>query len=210
MKQWLSTNLQYNGQIIELGIFDYITKQSEDSVQYALPLSVVFAGNLYKSTFLQQINWTPTDCVLNLYGAKCPDEVIQKDCIHYCGVSMPDELPHKLTSSNFGLVWDGDSASCCSGPFGEYLKYNAPHKFSLYIAAGLPVIVWSKMGLAAFVEQNHIGLCVDSLDEIPQRLKTIDLHSYNTMLQNVRQLQDKVIHGDMLITALDKALDAIG
>ena len=43
-----------------------------------------------------------------------------------------DELKYKATykmEGSFGLVWDGTSKDTCIGGFGEYLKFNNPHKF---------------------------------------------------------------------------------
>lgn len=55
------------------------------------------------------------------------------------GSYMPEELPEKL-EAKYGLVWDGLEITSCEGTFGQYLKYNNPHKFSLYMAAGIAVI----------------------------------------------------------------------
>ena len=47
----------------------------------------------------------------------------------------------------WGLVWDG--AKLDSGDTGlDYERFNQPHKISLYLACGLPLIVWSE-GYAA-------------------------------------------------------------
>ena len=34
-------------------------------------------------------------------------------------------------------MWDGPSPDTCAGVYGAYLRYNNPHKTSLYLAAGL-------------------------------------------------------------------------
>ena len=59
---------------------------------------------------------------------------------------------------SFGLVWDGMSSETCKGSFGEYLRINNPHKTSLYLASGIPVIIWSKAALAEFIEKNKCGI----------------------------------------------------
>ena len=56
---------------------------------------------------------------------------------------------------------------------GEYLQYNAPHKMSLYIRCGLPIIVWEKAGLAPFVKKNNVGICISSLTELEDILPKI-------------------------------------
>ena len=50
----------------------------------------------------------------------------------------------------------------CTGQYGEYLKINSPFKFSLYLAANRPVVVWSKSALASYVKEYKLGICVDS------------------------------------------------
>ena len=54
---------------------------------------------------------------------------------------------------NWGLVWDGNSIDTCSGNFGEYLRLNAPFKFSLYLAAKRPVVVWRESAMAEYVRK---------------------------------------------------------
>ncbi|NRO11242.1 Beta-1,6-galactofuranosyltransferase WbbI [Lactobacillus helveticus] len=48
---------------------------------------------------------------------------------------------------------------------GNYLRYNDPHKLSLYLASGIPVIIWKKAAEAKFVEENKVGITVDSLED---------------------------------------------
>ena len=72
--------------------------------------------------------------------------------VKYCGQYKPEELPEKL-EGGFGLVWDGDDLGACTGVFGEYMKYNNPHKTSLYLASGLPVIIWEKAAMAKYIEK---------------------------------------------------------
>lgn len=54
-----------------------------------------------------------------------------------------EELPGALVQS-FGLVWDGNSMDTCTGNYGSYLRINDPHKVSLYLSSGLPIIVGQK------------------------------------------------------------------
>lgn len=60
------------------------------------------------------------------------------------GSFKPEESPEHLQG-----VWDGDSVDTCAGNTGAYLRYNNPHKTSLYLACGMPVIVWKEAAIAA-------------------------------------------------------------
>lgn len=129
---------------------------------------------------------------------------------NYIG-SFPGDIVPKHISSNFGLVWDGESLEDCDkgGNFGQYLRINNPHKFSLYIAAGIPVIVWKKSALANFVQKNGIGICIDSISDIDNVMKKITQNEYKSLLMNVALLQEKVTTGFFLRNALNKSLEII-
>ena len=100
-----------------------------------------------------------------LYGINYDEQNITSLNVEYKGAFLPNEIPSKLEGS-FGLVWDGDSTDGCNGASGDYIRYNNPHKLSLYISSCLPVIVWSQAAIADFVRQHNIGFCVDKLIDI--------------------------------------------
>ena len=105
----------------------------------------------------------------------------------------------------YGLVWDGDSLDTCSGLTGEYLKINNPHKLSLYLAVGLPVIIWEKAAEAEFVLKENVGVTVKSLYELPQRLATVSYNDYNIMKNNVRIVGERLRRGEYMMEAIRKA-----
>ena len=108
-----------------------------------------------------------------------------------------DIIPSKL-KADFGLVWDGDSVDTCAGDTGRYLLYNNPHKFSLYLASGLPVIVWEKSAVSEFVRQYGIGLIVSSLNEIGKRVRNLSIDEYKQMLSRVAKISADIRSGKFL------------
>lgn len=98
----------------------------------------------------------------------------------------------------WGLVWDGDSITTCDGVLGDYLRYNLPHKLSLYIAAGLPVIVWSQSAVADWVKENHLGLVVDSLEELPERIAAVTEAEHRDYIAHSRKMGNRLRNGEML------------
>ena len=46
------------------------------------------------------------------------------------------------------------------------MRFNNPHKLSLYVALGLPVIVWREAAIAEFVLKQGIGITVSDLLEL--------------------------------------------
>lgn len=106
----------------------------------------------------------------------------------------PEELPYVLSGS-FGLVWDGTSANTCSGVYGEYLQINNPHKASLYIASGIPVIIWSHAALADFVKENDCGIVVDSLSDIKGKLMNMSESEYQRLRMDTAVTADRLRSG---------------
>ena len=115
------------------------------------------------------------------------------------------ELPWHLKGA-YGLVWDGDTAKTCSGIFGDYLRINNPHKTSLYLACGIPIITWNKAAIAQYVRKNRVGITVSSLDEINEKLKDVSKDEYNLMRKNAKKCSERVRKGYYLKKAIQEAL----
>ena len=187
--------------MVSLGVFDYLLESVPNQV-HRLEYPIVFAGNLGKSVFLKKSVWMKDMGInISLYGPNyCKDDY--NDNFIYRGCLQPNEVPFKIQGS-FGLIWDGDSIDTCSGAFGKYMKYNNPHKLSLYIAACLPIIVWKEAAIAKFVEKEEIGFCVSKISDISSKIKKLDIEEYNKYLSNLKKLQYKVINGEFTNAALD-------
>ena len=189
--------------IINLNIFDYIDHENKKA-KVSIDKNIIIAGNLIleKSKYLKDLKKLK-DVKFNLYGINF-DESCRGDNIDYKGAFKPDELVKNLEGS-FGLVWDGDSIKTCSGLYGNYLKFNNPHKLSLYLSSGLPVIVWRKSALAQYVDQNNLGIVVNSLEELNSELKKVTPKKYAAMLENVHIIQKNLKAGKYLEKAIIKA-----
>lgn len=188
--------------MISMSVFDYLLDDVPSQV-HGLDYPIVFAGNLEKSEFLKKHVWKENMGIhINLYGPNyCEDNY--NDNFSYRGCFPPNEVPFKIQGS-FGLIWDGDSIDTCAGAFGEYMKYNNPHKLSLYIAACLPIIVWEKAAIAKIVEKEKIGFCVSKISDITSKIKEINSDEYNQYLSNLKRIQCKVINGEFTNEVLDK------
>ncbi|MSD83481.1 hypothetical protein GKC32_04170 [Lactobacillus curvatus] len=195
MTQWLIDNGIESNKITNLGIFDYLNPNN--LIDAKLDSGIIFAGNLKKSEFLKKV---PQNLKMRLFGLN-PPQLPNSTNLIYEGVFSPEELP-KYINGSFGLVWDGSSVERCDGVMGEYLKYNNPHKVSLYLSSGLPVIVWKKSAMADFVEQNSVGIAVNSLTDLEEILMSLDENEYNKMKNNVRLLSEKVRTGGFIKKAL--------
>ena len=107
---------------------------------------------------------------------------------------MADELPFVL-NAEFGLVWDGPSVETCEGGYGKYLMYNNPHKASLYLVSGIPIIIWEKAALANFIVENKIGFTISSLNDINEKLEGLSDEEYRVMKQNTIIFSERLSKG---------------
>ena len=192
--------------LIDLKIFDYIL--CEDNTKKIMFSRVVnIAGNLddKKAGYLKKIK--SLDVSFNLFGINYNLEKAKN--ISYKGNFPSEEIPNIL-NTGFGLIWDGNSLTECNGLYGEYLKYNSPFKLSLYLAAGLPVIIWSKAAQASFVEQNKVGLVVDSLYDLSEKLSNLSEAEYFELVNNVKVVSSKLRTGYYTTKAIEKAVEEIG
>ena len=198
MLSWLKQN-GLTVKAVSLQLFDYDNPQPlNEKINYRK--SICFAGNLAKSTFLKKFH--PDGIELYLYGVGLSKKM-QDTNIHYQGSFSPTELPKHLTQS-FGLVWDGDSIDSCSGIYGQYTKYNAPHKASLYLSSGIPIIVWKNAGIAGYIVKHNLGIAIDSLTQLNDTLNTISLEKYKSMKESCFKEAYKMRNGEFITHAIEK------
>ncbi len=195
--------------VVCLEIFDYltdckITKTGEKGEEPSLAV----AGNLLrtKSGYIYHIHDSEQNKGLkvHLFGLSF-DETVKNDDLIYHGSFPAAELPEAL-AGDFGLVWDGLEASTCAGHVGEYLRYNNPHKTSLYLASGLPVIIWSKAAMAEFILKNKLGIAIDDLADAKHAIEAVTQEEYAAMCENVRKISSQLRSGKHFYNALDKLL----
>lgn len=180
----------------ELEIFDYMNPKSLSEKK--LNDGIVFAGNLLKSTFLKDLD---VRTKVELMGPN-PLKNYPKNFV-YKGVFDPDEVPEHL-NMKFGLVWDGSSIDTCNGLYGHYMKYNNPHKASLYISSGIPLIIWNEAAIADFIKKEGIGLTIGSLKEVDDLLANITEEEYEKMKKNTLKVAKKMRSGFYIKTAVDR------
>ena len=195
--------------LISLGIFDYLIDGIDlgrlEQRKNDLSMPVIVAGNLtrQKAGYVYDL---PEEPDFNLFGAGYDNKA--KANIHYHGSFAPDDLPYHLKGS-FGLVWDGPTSKTCSGANGSYLRINNPHKTSLYLSSGIPVIIWSEAALAGFVKENNCGITVDSLDKLKEAIANTNDSEYEEMRTNAVKLSVALRAGSYLSGALTKAESAL-
>ena len=186
--------------IVTLEIFDYLIPDFNENKIYDKD-KILLAGNfdIRKTKYARNLPEKPE---FEIYGINFEHDNLPNN-VHYKGAFSPEELPNHL-QGGFGLVWDGDSSDTCSGMYGKYLKINNPHKASLYLASGFPIIVWRQSALADFVRNNNCGILVNSLFEILESLESMSEDEYQELVKNSKRIGEKIRQGYYLKTALEK------
>lgn len=197
----MSLYLEKNGlkaKIFNLDIFDYLMPEHFSVVSEYDKKEIAFAGNLAKSTFLQKIG-ALSDFRFSLYGSwiKELDMITRNKNVSYLGSFASEALIENLRGG-WGLVWDGNSIDTCNGINGEYMRYNCPHKVSMYIVAERPIIIWKEAAMADYVINNNLGIAIDSLHSLQNAMSKISDDDYMSMIVSVRREKKKLINGEHL------------
>jgi hypothetical protein len=171
----------------------------------AAPSCLYIFGNLTreKAGYVYEIEAAASGLSVEIYGPNC-DVGLLPQGVHWNGLLNPQQ-PDLDTLRGFGLVWDGDSPARLAGPFGEYLKYNAPHKFSLYLALGIPVIAPTAAAVAPVVDRYGLGACVNSVQDALRFVETCPDSEWKRMVEAVREVQRRVQAGGFVGSALSRA-----
>ena len=171
-----------------LEIFDYLSAAPvpQGDTLARQGYGVFYAGglNYRKNRFLYDVGPYIRNYTFYLYGNGFDVEKAKgQEHLKYLGFCPSDRLI-ETAQGHFGLVWDGTSIETCDGNTGNYLRYNDPHKTSLYLAAGIPVILWSQAAMAPFIRDNGLGITVDSLVDLDKAIDGVSDESYRQMLAN--------------------------
>ena len=211
MQRWLGDN-GYTHPTGALGLFDYRSPEVNTAHTAAQQqLRLVYAGGLAmrKNAFLLKLSTQPLPYELHIFGNRDGLPGLKDNAAMMFHPFMPADNFIREVDADFGLVWDGDSTDSCTGAFGEYLRFNSPHKASFYLRAGLPLVVWRQAAIAPIVEHEGIGICIDSLDELAARLQAVTPECYKAMRRQVVLVAQRLASGQFLLAALQQATDTI-
>lgn len=203
MEDYLRKYIQID-QCIHNEIFDYLCDEGNRSIQChqftGNSPAIIFAGNMEKrkSPFLYELRGDKMNFRINLYGRR--ETTFENPKLNYCGSFPADILPGKL-KGDIGLIWDGEADALSDRTAQrDYTRYNMPHKFSCYMAAGLPVIAWKGAAVAETIMKYHVGYLVDNLYGV----NDLDLVDYEECRKNAESLGCKVREGYFTRRVLEK------
>lgn len=210
MKKFILDKFQFKENDIEvLQIFDYLIPSSNKRNENIDIHSLVVAGNLSKERAGYIYNLK--DLQLNhakmfLYGFGYENKDVKIPQVKYMGVVNAEEIPEVVSKYGWGIAWDGTSLNSCEGNAGKYLHFINQHRISLYLAAGIPVITWENSGLADFIKTNDVGICVNSLMELEEKIANIDEKTYQEKQRNTKKIGERVRKGYYFERALINVL----
>lgn len=201
MEEW-ARSMGYRGWVYQLTLFDFLSRPSDRRRE--LSRTVVFAGNLHKSPFVYQLSQPALkDIQFLVYGAGGDSTRAWPRNVEFKGSYAPSQLPNVVEGS-FGLLWDGDSWDTPAGPIGKYMPYITHHKVSLYILAGLPILVPRIAGSASFIEKNGLGILIDDLSMIEPAIQQISEEDYRRMRTNLSIWSKRILNGFQLKDVLSE------
>ncbi len=184
----------------ELEIWDYLVAPGFKPGEWNAAGPILFAGSLWPG----KIGW------LYRADAKRPALLVRgRGYEQALAPGLGDTLAGPFDSENpvfmppagWGLVWDGAKLDS-EGTEADYERINQPHKVSLYLACGLPLIVWSEGYAAGWLVRNGCGVTTPSLEAIPEILAKITPAQHAAMRQRAQECGEKVRAGYYLLNAL--------
>lgn len=184
----------YTGSIIVHGMWANIPEDIETD-----GLPIVYAGNLSleKSGFL--INPKYENIIkkyVSIFGKinQGMGDVINYNYIGALNNEFLVKYIRNTRNFEYGLIWDE--------PFGvdhtswsDYNALNMPAKLSMYIRAGIPVIVKSNTRAAEIVEKYKIGVIIDSIEDIENVINNNDIR-YSMLANNVFDMSKYIKNGE--------------
>lgn len=207
MGAWFKEH-KFSAEITNIEAFDYLHTENPNAKRTPTnyeQLRIVFAGNMGPFIF-ELDNLERGNFKFDLYGVGFDEKKVKNvndTILDYKGCFPSNEVIDHI-DGDFGLVWYGNTLDSCDGETGQYLKYNNPHKLSLYLLCDMPIIIWDKAAMADLVEQEGIGFRVKSLRDIKQCLAELTPEQINEMKQNVQRVKADVQSGQFLTSALQR------
>ncbi|TYC47478.1 sugar transferase [Leuconostoc litchii] len=174
--------------------FDYLGSVTENAY---FSHKINFAGTFQKSPWLKDYAGPQ----ISLFGSK-PKKwagVEFPGSVDYCGNFDPVNILNGF-HDGFGLLWDSDFED---KTYQTYTKFNAPHKASLYLRAGLPLIAWHKSAIGHLIKEYNIGFVIDSLDQIEEVFEVSQV-KYATWQKNITPLAEQLQNGYFTQQTLQK------
>ncbi len=201
----LSEQYGLKNKLVPVEVWDYLvcdkglTEKWIESVEPSP--NVAYAGNLNLAPFIDELS--KVDLQFKIWGSK---KVRGKEKnVEFMGEESPEELIGLVAECSWGMVWYGFSTENFDSPLSSYLRFCNSHKCGLYLAAGVPLIVWQESGMAFFVDKYQVGIAVSSLREAATIINSMDDHTYAGYRRNAKKMGAQIRQGKFFLRALTVA-----
>lgn len=114
-----------------------------------------------------------------------------------------EELLIALSKGGFGLEWYADEQAY------DWICYGNSYSLSQYLAAGIPIIVPRGISGQKLIEENHLGLVVDSLEEAAKVVESVSEEEYQEYVNHVRQFAPALRNGYYTKKCLIEAVQSL-
>lgn len=177
--------------IIIRGPWDYLQKLPYRN--HKIINNIYYAGNLSKrkAGFLETFNKN-TGLVVTVCGKiNNSKDYIDKSSVDYLGPVNPNTISF---SDGWGLIWDNEEDNS-DNFYHNYQEYNWPAKLSVYLRSGIPVIVSKKAQTYSYIKDNHLGIGIDDIKDIPICLNKLSENDKMLIMSSCFQEANKIGNG---------------
>ncbi|QBJ03503.1 glycosyltransferase [Lactobacillus phage 521B] len=177
--------------IIIRGPWDYL--QNLPYRNHKIINNIYYAGNLSKrkAGFLETFNKN-TGLVVTVCGKiNNSKDYIDKSSVDYLGPVNPNTISF---SDGWGLIWDNEEDNS-DNFYHNYQEYNWPAKLSVYLRSGIPVILSKKAQAYGYIKDNHLGVGIDDIKDIPNVLEKLSEEEKNKISNSCFLVSKKIGSG---------------
>jgi hypothetical protein len=188
--------------MIPIIINDFLSQKRIHDVKYSKRLAYI----IERPTFNFE-NMVDLKTPLTIYGQSLSNSSISNS-VSFSSIDTFEELPYHL-NGGFGLVNIPEVHDQKNKELNLSHKYAIPLSMSIFIAAGIPLVVLEDSPYAAWVSKNQIGLIVSSLANIDTSIEKMTEKDHQMMLEAVIRMQGAVASGVFTKRALLNAIRAL-
>ncbi len=205
MSEWL-VSMGVTTPIVTFELFDYVCEKDISNPSKYDVSYVSHVGDV-RPTFLYDTLNENEDCTFQILGrdlnvSRLAYNNFVFDCVEYSNIINGLE-------GKYGLVWSGDYMDTTINDYENENLVTISYVLSLYLAAEIPVIVWSGSVEADVVNKYHIGICVDDLYDLKKKINMVDEEEYMEMKGDVASLGQRIRSGLFSWSGIERALDIV-
>lgn len=193
-------------QTFELNILDFLSNvvDVEKERNVGEKWSVCYGGNLssFQSGFIFKLPYC-NSVIFNIYGPNLPSKTLPQGCEFKGAFDAENCVGH--IEGDWGLVWNGNDIFVDENDKkSTYYNFVCPHKLSMYLLCGMPVIVYKESAMADFVIQNKCGIVVNDLNDLDRVLSEVNEKMYQQLKKGALKIASRIAVGKYTSNAINE------